>query len=475
LMNGVQHRLSRHRGGVGLSVIAVMALCLAPVLSLAPVLNSSAQTATPTGAADVAYTTSLEQLGPDQDLAALYQPVTADPNESIGLILTHEYSDFIGSTPCLQLAQRGFTVLCVKSQYDQQSQVVWDDLALDDVSPGVSFLRGLPTVKKVVLVGYSGGGAIMSYYQNIAENGIAACDSAVRLDPCTSALADMPPADGVVILDGVPGIAFDRLIDLDASIVDENNLNIRDPALDMFDPGNGYNATGSSDYSRAFIDRYTRAQGAREASLIAEAERLEAQIANGTGQYTDNAPMAVGRDCAEIAEADLNVLYHTQGQYPVISPQYPNGGPPQTVYSIRPVTASKSTDLTWSSCGADYTAETYLSVAVIKAPDLHISADSITGVDWQSTNTATVDNVAGITTPLLIMGMTASQDIDPVQQEMYYQAAVNTTNKTLVYVLGATHGLTACTDCAEPASQFGDTVTETFNYMGNWLSTNFGS
>jgi hypothetical protein len=39
-------------------------------------------------------------------------------------MLTHEDANFIGSIPCVQLAQRGFTVLCVKSQYDQQSQAV---------------------------------------------------------------------------------------------------------------------------------------------------------------------------------------------------------------------------------------------------------------------------------------------------------------------------------------------------------------
>jgi hypothetical protein len=469
LPDSTRQHLARHRRLVGLGVVAVAALCLAPVLiSSAQAANSG--TAAPT----VAYTTSLEQIGPSKLLAALYQPVTSVPNQAIGLILTHEDSDFIGSTPCLQLAQRGFTVLCVKSQYDDQAQVIWDNLALD-VSASVSFLRSLSTVKKVVLVGYSGGGAIMSYYENVAENGIAACDSSARLDPCSSSLANMPPADGVVILDGVPGIAFDRLIDLDASIINEKNLNIRNEALDMFNPANGYNPNGSSNYSQAFINRYTVAQGAREGRIIANAQHLIAKIGKGTGQYTDDAPMPVGRDCAELAEADLNVLYHTQGQYPVISPQNPNGSAPQTVDSIRPVTASESSDLTWSSCAGDYTAKSYLSVAAIKAPNLHISADSITGVDWQSTNTATVDNVAGIKTPLLIVGLTASQDIDPVQQEMYYQSAVNTTNKTLVYVLGATHGLTPCTNCGTPSSQFGDTVSEIFNYMGNWLTTNFGS
>lgn len=449
-------------------------------LFLAAILTTSAQAVTAAPAASqasqqatsVPYTTKSVLIGTQDLIGALYQPVSPTPNESTALFLTHENDNFIGGIPCVQLAQRGFTVLCVKSQYAQQSQVIWDQLALD-VSASVSYLRGLPTVKKVVLVGYSGGGAIMSYYQNVAEHGVSACDSAARLDPCGSDLANMPPADGVVLLDAVPGIAFDRLIDLDGSIVDENDLNIRNKSLDMYSPANGFNPNGSSDYSQSFINRYTQAQGDREARLVSEAQQLQRQVANGTGQYTDDAPMPVGRDVAEIAEADLNVLFHTKADYSVISPATPNGGKPQVISSDRPTSASEAADDSFAQGANDYTASSYLSTDAIKAPHLRITPDSITGVDWESTNTATVDNVRGITTPLLMMGMTASQDLDPVQQEMYFQNAVSTTNKTLVYVLGATHGLTPCTTCKSVPGGFGDTVSEIFNYMASWLNRNF--
>lgn len=127
--------------------------------------------------------------------------------ESTALILTHENSNFIGGIPCVQMAQRGYTVLCVKSQYSQQAEADWDELALD-VSASVSYLRSLSTVQHVVLVGYSGGGPIMSFYQNVAENGVKVCQKRVQLDPCSNDLANMPPADGVVLLDSEGGVAF---------------------------------------------------------------------------------------------------------------------------------------------------------------------------------------------------------------------------------------------------------------------------
>jgi hypothetical protein len=446
--------------------------CAAMAAVLAASLATTSASAAPTAADDVAYTTSTVLIGSADLIGALYQPVTPTANQSTALFLTHENSNFIGSIPCVQLAQRGFTVLCVKSQYSDQALSDWNALALD-VSNSVTYLHSLATVKKVVLVGWSGGGAIMSYYQNVAENGLAACQAAARLDPCSDSLAGMPPADGVVLLDAIPGIAFDRLTALDASVTNENNLNIRNESLDMFSAANGYSTSGSSNYSQAFVNRYTQAQGARATKLTAQAQKLQQQIARGTGQYSDDAPMPLGRDSAEIWQADNNLLSHTKGKYPVISPGHPDGGAPEIVRSLRVTSADPAANDSWSGGGSPYTANTFMSTTAIKAPNLRITADSITGVDWSSTNTATVDNVNGITKPLLVMSMTGHYFLVPA--EMYYDSAQHTNNKTLIFVEGASHGFTPCTACATTPGEFGDTVAETFNYVGNWVTANFGS
>jgi hypothetical protein len=451
---------------------AIAGVAIATVL-LTTLVTGSANAARSTVAADdgVAYTTTAVLVASNVN-GALYQPVTPDANESTAFFLTHEDSNFIGSIPCLQLAQRGFTVFCVKSQYSDAALATWDSLA-QDVGKSVAYLRSLPTVKKVLLVGYSGGGAIMTYYQNVAEHGVAVCQAAARLDPCSDSLAGMPPADGVVLLDAIMGIAFDRLTEMDGSVTNENNLNVRNESLDMFSTANGYNANGSSNYSQAFVNRYTKAEGARMATVTANAQKLQKQIARGTGQFTDNAPMPLGRDAARIWQADNNLVSHTQGQYPLISPQNPNGSAPQTIHSIRVPSADPTANASWSGGGYPYTANTFLSTTAIKAPNLHITDDSITGVDWDSTNTATVNNVNGVTKPLLIMAMTGHYFIVPA--EMYYQNAQHTNNKTLVYVEGASHGLTPCTACATTPGEFGDTVGEIFDYITKWTTTNFDS
>jgi pimeloyl-ACP methyl ester carboxylesterase len=429
---------------------------------------TTAKTGAP--AAPASYTTSTVLVGSAQAIGALYQPVKPGPNQSIGLFLTHENDDFIGSVPCLQLAQRGFTVLCVKSQYADQAAANWDALA-KDVGGSVTYLRSLPTVKKVVLVGWSGGGAIMSYYQNVAQNGVAACQDPARLDPCGDDLAGQPAADGVALLDAIPGIAFSDLTALDASVTNESNLRVRNESNDMFSAANGYQQDKSSAYSQAFINRYLAAQGKREATLVTQAQGLQKQIARGNGQYSDDTPMPVGRDSARIWEADTALIAHTKGAYPLISPQHPDGSAPQVVDSVRVPSADPADNNTWDRSKGDFSANSFLSVAAVRAPALKVTADSISGIDWASTNTATVANVHGIHSPLLIMSMTGHYWLVP--SEMYFQNAVGTTNKQLVFVEGASHGFTPCAACATTPGEFGDTVGETFNYLGNWLDTNF--
>jgi hypothetical protein len=447
----------------------IAALGVAAAAAIVPAASARPASA---GTSPDAYTVSTVLIGSSGAIGALYQPDSPTTQESTAFVLTHEDNNFIGTTPCVQLAQRGYTVMCVKSEFDDQALASFDALALD-VGSSVKYLRGVASVKHVVLVGYSGGGSIMSYYQNVAQNGVATCQAPARLDPCSDKLANMPPADGVVLLDAIPGIAFADLGQLDPSVTNESNLRAVDDKLNMFSLANGYTATGSSDYSASFVNRYTAAQGAREAGLVSEAQHLQAQITNGKGQYSNDAPMPVGRDEAAIWYADLNLLSHTKGEFPLISPQNPNGSAPQVIHSVRVTSASQATDDQWSSRLGGFTASSFMSVAAIKAPDLRITADDITGVDWDSTNTATIANVAGITSPLLIMSMTGHYWIVP--SEMYYDAATKASSRTLAYVEGATHSFTPCTACATTPGEFGDTVAETFNYVANWAAQHFGT
>ena len=454
-----------HRGLLRMSMTVVATV----VLGLLFPLPSRAAAAKPTA--------QVVLLGPrGQVITGLYRG--SANNASTAIFVMHETSNFIGSAPCLELAQRGFTALCAKSQFADQGRVDWDQIALD-VGYGVAYLRSLPDVKHVVLVGWSGGGAIMAYYQNVAENGLAACQAAARLDPCGDSLAQLPRADAVVLLDAIPGIAFVDMSALDASVVGADGLSRhRDASLYLFNPANGYNRNQlqSSTYSRQFIDRYTAAQADREAKLVMSAQRLWRQIARGKAGFPNDMPFPVGHVQARIWQPETDLLAHTKGAYPLITPASPSGTV-QTIYSVRVPAAggdhasTPKTNDPWRGEG-NFTVKSFLSVAAIRAPHYRLSADSIEGVDWASTNTATVSNVGGISAPLLIMAMTGHYWIVP--SEMYYRAATRSTSKTLAYVYGALHGFTPCTVCtSKPLGPYGDTKDEAFNYVAKWLETRF--
>ena len=94
-------------------------------------------------------------------------------------------------------------------------------------------------------------GPMMSFYQNIAENGAAVCQKPERLLPCDPTnLANLPKADGVVLLDSHLGDAVATMTYTDPAVIREQQPDLRDSRVDMFDPANGYDTTtnGSNFY-----------------------------------------------------------------------------------------------------------------------------------------------------------------------------------------------------------------------------------
>jgi hypothetical protein len=409
--------------------------------------------------APAAYSVVPEDIGPSQLVAAsLYKPNVTTPNQSIALVVGHQIP-IAAEIPCAELAQRGFTIVCT-----QETGSTWDQLAMG-MGYGVSYARSLPGISHVVLLGWSGGGAQVAYYQNVAENGVRVCQAPTRLDPCSKSLAGLPRADGVIFLDAIPGLAFSFMSALDASAVVPAGLTSQTKTSEyLFNPANGYNPNPneSSNYSSSFTNAYTQAQARREAALVSAAETL---VRRGAQSGATRFPVA--RDAARIWQQETSLLSHTQDRHPLITPTTPTGTV-QVVRSVRlpsdsPIPSSPQAN---GGAPAQFTANTFLSTSAIKAPHYRLTADSIEGVDWASSNTSTVVNVQGITAPMIMLSMTAHYWVVP--SEMYYRAA-KSHNKTLAYIEGAEHVFTPCMTCASTPGEFGDTQSEVFNYVSNWL------
>ena len=127
-------------------------------------------------------------------------------------------------------------MLCVNTRYTNNEELVrFEEMALD-VKAAIAFLRKQPGITKVLLFGHSGGGPTVSFYQAVAENGIAYCQKPERLVKCTDALANLPPADGIVFADSHPGNPVNVLRGLNPAVLNEKDPPDAgfDPALDPF-------------------------------------------------------------------------------------------------------------------------------------------------------------------------------------------------------------------------------------------------
>ncbi len=402
----------------------------------------------------------------------LYEPVTPGGRAEIGIFVMHAEGDYLQFSACAELSKRGYRVLCANNSASKSgfSNDVSIDRALLDAKLAVAYLRKFPGIRRVVLLGHSGGGALMSSYQSIAETGLKACQGPEKLLKCPDTLAGLPPADGLILLDSNYGWAGMSLFSLDPAVVDETGGETLDPKLDLFNPQNGFNPNAAS-YSNEFLRRFQAAVGKRETRLIQAAlDRLE-KIKAGQGRFSDDEPFVVpgasymGFNNKLFAQ-DTRLLSHTRHAWPLLRKD--GVVVTQIVHTVRvpenmsPVTSSYDRGALKATVGKFLS-----SYAVRVEDDFGYDEDSIRGVDWTSSYTCPAGTIQSVTVPLLTMGMTGHWEY--LAAELIYEHA-KSADKTVAFVEGASHNISPCTKCEKAAGQFGDTVKTTYDYIDGWLS-----
>jgi hypothetical protein len=78
-----------------------------------------------------------------------------------------------------ELAKRGYRTMGVNHHGD----VEIESLAVS-ISCAINYLRTLPGVQKVLVMGHSGGGHLMGFYGNVSLNGPSACNGPEKVYPC---------------------------------------------------------------------------------------------------------------------------------------------------------------------------------------------------------------------------------------------------------------------------------------------------
>jgi len=409
------------------------------------------------------------QFSPSATKGALYMP---DPalfkNPHVGVIVMHRNSNYLSHISTQQLPPRGFVVLGMNPRCDNNEALCapWENNALD-VKQGVNYLRTkVPGITTVVLLGHSGGGPTMTFYEAVAEKGVAFCQQPGKLMKCDNTLAGLPKVDGVILMDAHPGNGIKAVRSVlgdvmnDPAAVNLGRKAAENPRLDPFSERNGYKSDGTTRYSDGFKSDYFKAQSNRMNYLISEAQsRLADAQANGQDDVPFIVPLA---DNARLSQIDLSIHHSTLQPRKLVK----NDG---TVEGRFPVVSVRPTSTTWADAHSFaatmfLTAKSFLSVRAVR------SNDSMNDIDWCSSNNSTPCNLQQMTVPLLVTTMGGHYFIRDAEQ--YFDMAASP-DKDFYVIEGATHGGTECTACETTPGQYNNATKNLFDLMAGWMNAKF--
>lgn len=410
------------------------------------------------------YRTTYVSLGRDQS-CILYQPVKASAKSGTGIVVMHSNDNYMNFLANSELSKRGYTVIAT-------IPAAGDDMGpkLINIKNCVAYLRKQPGIKKVILLGHSGGATVMTAYQLLAENGTAALNGKLYKD-YKEDLSDLPKADGMLLLDANYGNATMTLVSLDPNIKGMGTgANIPD-TYDLKDPQVGYVACKSSNYTEAFKASFNRAQRDRLCALMDEAFARYAAIKKGNGLYADDEPFVIAganqiRPFNKLFAQDLSLLGHTKKAWPLI---HGDGSVTnEVVHSLRAPMAPDMPSTTLMAADVT-TVRGFLSTNALKVNEnFRVKEDGIEGVEWTSNINNPIGNITGIHVPVLMVGMTGSWEY--LASEMIYDNSPST-DKTLAFIEGASHMFTPDTAAEKfQGRKFGDTAKVLFDYVDKWLS-----
>ena len=403
------------------------------------------------------------QFEPFTVKGVVYRPDRGDRPE-IGVLIIHRVNNFLGHGAASELARRGFVVLAMNSRFDNnEASLVWEHIA-HDVKTGVDYLRRQERVRWVVLFGHSGGAATLSFYQAVAEKGTSYCDAPGKLTACGKDLQGLPRADALILVDASLGNPIGLLRGLNPAVITEGDPRGIDPALDPFNTANGFNPTRPPTYTPEFRQKYYEAQAARMNRLIASAGAAAGQLGTDRAPFPDNNVFLIVRAqgarlpyndaVADTATASPRKLLKNNGS--VVT---------QIVRTVRPATESSAVQNGTFDGGARLlTLKSFLTANAIR------STNSMTGIDWCSSNHSTPCAIGQIGVPLLVSAMGGNTGIR--DNEWLYERAASR-DKDFFVLEGATHNIEPCVECETRKGEYGNSVRNFFNYVRDWINQRF--
>jgi dienelactone hydrolase len=153
------------------------------------------------------------------------------------------------------MAEHGAHVLCAGSRYARNDTPLVMEKVILDLGAYVRHAKEVWGYRKVVIVGWSGGGSLSLLYQSQAERPTITRTPAG--DPVDVKGAGLIPGDAMIVQAAHVSRAVCLAEWIDPSVRNEDDPDDRDPELDLYDPRH------RPPYSREFLERFRAAQLAR--------------------------------------------------------------------------------------------------------------------------------------------------------------------------------------------------------------------
>lgn len=341
------------------------------------------------------------------------------------IVSMHPSSDNQRHFTLVPAAEHGYAGFGLAGRFTGQDGGVHEEVLLD-LAAAIKWLKQEKGFTTVVLVGHSGGGSLMAYYQSQATLPPADRHHATPAgDPPDLGAVEMIPADGVAILNASEGEGLHLEHHLDPSIVREDDALSIDPSLDMYNPENGFaEPPAASHYTPEFTRRFRDAQVARDRRLTAWAQTQITERNYFRSLLKDPAfaawPLA-RRQYVERRAAHLPVMviYRSEADlaYTDLSID-PSDRVVGSNYGLRPDKRNYSPDARFRTM----------------RPDAYLSTMSGT-----ASFARLHENIARVTVPTLVLGGTADRGIFPSEQKRTYERSA-AKDKSIVWIDGADHG-----------------------------------
>jgi hypothetical protein len=194
--------------------------------------------------------------------------------ERTAVFMIHPRADVSSHYLVPALLDAGYAVFAEQSRYFNNDEDCLHEAVLGDIAAGIRILRSAG-YERVVLLGNSGGGSLLTFYQATAQTPPPGRPTHTPGGtPYDLNGFDLPTADGLLLLAAHMGEGKYLMNVIDPSVTNEADPLSCDPALDMYNPANGFRRPPeSSRYSAAFVNEYRAAQRARVARLDAIAHQ----------------------------------------------------------------------------------------------------------------------------------------------------------------------------------------------------------